>query len=233
MTRINLYPWRADTDERLKKQFIVLISAVNIVVLLVMIVISCIYYFNITAQEASNAYINEELVEMNRKLRQIEQLKSQKEALITRLTVIEEVEHDRYSTVYLFNEMANLINAWVVLKDIKRDGSLIKINGYAGSNGDVAKFLKALESSKYFNTPELNQIKVEQKAPASPNNQTVSIDSTSGLNHLFELQFYQNKPKARVDEATNIKKSKDAKDVKDVKDVNPNKENTNVDKTIK
>lgn len=227
MTRINLYPWRADTDERLKKQFIVLISAINIAVLLVMIIISCVYYFNISAQEASNAYINEELVEMNRKLRQIEQLKSQKDTLITRLTVIEEVEHDRYSTVYLFNEMASLINAWVVLKDIKREGDLVKINGSAGSNGDVAKFLKALESSKYFNAPELNQIKVEQRASATSSNPTIANDSTSGLNHLFELQFYQNKPKARIDEAKNIKKPKD------VKDVNPNKENTNLDKTIK
>ena len=230
MTRINLYPWRADTDERLKKQFIVLISAVNIAVLLAMIVISCVYYFNITAQEASNAYINEELVEMNRKLRQIEQLKSQKDALITRLTVIQEVEHDRYSTVYLFNEMASLINSWIVLKDIKREGSLIKVNGYAGSNGDVAKFLKALESSKYFNTPELNQIKVEQKSPINSSSPMVANDSTSGLNHLFELQFYQNKPKTEIDESKNTQK---AKNVKDAKDVNLNKENTNVDKTIK
>lgn len=202
MTRINLYPWRVELEVRQKKQFIILLSTASIISLLIMIIISVNYSFHINKQADNNEYINSELRKINQQLLVINELKAQKDALVSRLSVIQEIEHDRYDTLTLFNEIVNLINPMVLLREIKRHDNLIKINGMAESNAEVAKFLRALEISPSFRGAELNQIKVDQDfmhttpAAIKPVRELKDNNETTGeeLNHYFELQLYQNYP---------------------------------------
>ncbi len=213
MTRINLYPWREELEERQKKQFIILLSFLSVIMFIAMFVINGIYASYVRNQTENNEYLQSELVKLDRQLREINELKAQKDALISRLGVIQKIENDRYDTLTLFNEIINLINPLIVLKEIKRTDSLVKITGVAESNAEVAKFLRALDISPSFRRTELNQIRVEQDqvAATANNNQQVRTLNTeeehSELTHHFELQFYQIHPQqedqANLDKVNN------------------------------
>ncbi len=195
MTRINLFPWREQLEEQKKRQFILFFSFSNIIIFFIMLITTWSYSSSINYQKENNEYLNNELVVVNKVLRQIDELKAQKQALISRLSVIQRIGSDRYYTLDLFNEIVNLINPMIVLTNIKRTDNSVKLMGVAESNTEVAKFLRALEVSPYFKHAELNQIKVND--PAS---QDVPVGAVSAvpikkeqneLTHNFELQFYQ------------------------------------------
>lgn len=227
MTRINLYPWRVEFEARQKKQFFIILGVTCALTILLMIILSSSYSWAINNQTENNDYLNKEIVEMSRQLREIDELKSQKDALITRLAVIQQIEHDRYHTLNLFNEIVNLINPLIVLKSIKRTENLVKLNGVAESNAEVAKFLRAIEMSSYFSNAQLDQIKVDEpvadpiaKANLNTNSNTsvnqLKLNNTNniikavdqaqvGLTHFFELQFNQNHSNINIDQGSENK----------------------------
>lgn len=192
MTRINLFPWREQLEEQKKRQFILFFMFSNIIIVFIMLITTWSYSSAINSQKENNEYLNSELVVINKVLRQIDELKAQKQALISRLSVIQRIDSDRYYTLDLFNEIVNLINPMIILTNIKRTDNLVKLTGVAESNTEVAKFLRALEVSPYFKRAELNQIKVNDPVTQDVPVGAVPIKKEQNeLTHNFELQFYQ------------------------------------------
>ncbi|MBP9721823.1 MAG: PilN domain-containing protein [Gammaproteobacteria bacterium] len=238
MTRINLFPWREQVEEQKRRQFILLFGLTNIAVIIIMIIMSWSYSHDIKIQTQNNEYLNDELVKVNKSLRQIDELKAQKNALISRLSVIQRIERDRYYTLDLFNEVVNLINPMIVLIKMTRKDNMVKISGAAESNGEVAKFLRALEISPYFKDADLDQIKINQPEEANPGQASVpntvlntaqiggvhNVDlpqkNKNELTHFFDLQFYQ------------IHFNGNGEEIIDNTNTKPNTENTeNIEKT--
>lgn len=182
MTRINLYPWREELIVKQKKNYIILLVSSSICVFLMMLILNMFYSRQIDKQTENNAYINNQVIQTQKKLREISVLKANRQATLARINVLQQLDQDRYSTIHLFNQVIELINPLVVLDTITREDKTIRVSGYAESNTGVAQFLRAIELSNDFHSAELDQIKV--------NINKDKYLSQKGLQHYFELKFF-------------------------------------------
>lgn len=181
MTRINLYPWRLEREEQSKKNFFLLLMVSSVVMFLFNLFSIGYYSHQIEKQTNNNAYINEEIIKTNTKLREISEIKSQIDAILARVSVLQKIDNDRYSTINILNEIIDLINPLIVLNSLSRANNIVSITGHSESNSGVAKFLRAIELSSNFSSAELKQITVlDQK------------QSNSDFQNFFELNFVQN-----------------------------------------
>lgn len=163
MTRINLLDWRAQKREQRKKQFVALLIAG----VLVAAAIFGSGYLGMQGaldnQEARNAYLKQEIVEVDRKIKEIEELERVKNNLLSRMRVIEELQASRSATVHFFDEIVNTLPEGVSLTSIKQSGTAVTIEGTAESNGRVSTYMKNLEGSQWFRDPRLVVIKTSDK----------------------------------------------------------------------
>lgn len=163
MTRINLLDWRAQRREQRKKQFVALMIAG----VLVAAAIFGSGYLGMQGaldnQEARNAYLKQEIVEVDRKIKEIEELERVKNNLLSRMRVIEELQASRSATVHFFDEIVNTLPEGVSLTSIKQSGTAVTIEGTAESNGRVSTYMKNLEGSQWFRDPRLVVIKTSDK----------------------------------------------------------------------
>lgn len=197
MTRINLYPWRAAKEEYKKKQFLIILSCCCFFTLVFSYCQNWFYNIQIAKQESNNQYLNNELILTNKKLRELAKIKSQKQAILDRLSVLQKLDHTRERAIHLINQLVELINPLVVIKKIQRENDLVTISGYSESNNGVAKFLRDIELSPFFHSAELNKIQVM----TGKNEEQGELS----FQHYFELKFYQKfDPEKITDKEENI-----------------------------
>lgn len=180
MTKINLLDWRAQRREQRKKQFIALM-------LTGVVAAAAIFgsgYLGMQGeldnQDARNAYLKQEIVEVDRKIKEIEELEKVKNNLLSRMRVIEELQASRSATVHFFDEIVNTLPEGVTLTAIKQSGAAVTIEGTAESNGRVSTYMKNLEASAWFDDPKLIVIK------ASDNQTLRRSDFTLQVKNLTE-----------------------------------------------
>ena len=163
MTKINLLDWRAQKRELRKKQFIALMIAG----VAVAAVIFGAGYMGMQGaldnQEARNSYLKQEIAEVDRKIKEIEELERVKNNLLSRMRVIEELQASRSATVHFFDEVVNTLPEGVSLVSIKQSGPSVTIEGTAESNGRVSTYMKNLEASEWFEDPKLVVIKTSDR----------------------------------------------------------------------
>lgn len=192
MTRINLYPWRDAKIEEQKQKYIFLLGGSSVITFVFCLSMSWYYSLQVANQESNNEYLNNEIIFTNKKLREISSIKSQKQAILARLSVLQQLDRSRFSAVHLFNEISHLVNPLIVIKKIDRESSKITIQGYSDSNAGIAKFLRDIELSPYFGSAELNEIKV-----VGGEN---SKDENDNSKYFFDMKFVQLETNAEFQE---------------------------------
>jgi type IV pilus assembly protein PilN len=158
-TRINLLDWRQARRERRKKQFFALLAmgvvgAAGIGLSVMMLVSAAV-----DQQKARNQYLKREITEIDRKIREIEDLERTKANLLARMRVIEELQGSRAATVHFFDEIVNTLPEGVNLTFVKQQGTNVTIEGLAESNSRVSTYMKNLDASPWFDDPRLVIIK--------------------------------------------------------------------------
>ncbi|MFP5357771.1 MAG: PilN domain-containing protein [Gammaproteobacteria bacterium] len=158
-TRINLLDWRQERRERRKKQFFALLAmgvvgAAGIGLSVMMLVSAAV-----DQQKARNQYLKREITEIDRKIREIEDLERTKANLLARMRVIEELQGSRAATVHFFDEIVNTLPEGVNLTFVKQQGTNVTIEGLAESNSRVSTYMKNLDASPWFDDPRLVIIK--------------------------------------------------------------------------
>jgi type IV pilus assembly protein PilN len=158
MAHINLLPWRAELRQQKKKEFFTVIGGATLifggVVLLVHIYVASL----IDYQDSRNNILNQEIKIVEGKIKEIKALEKQKEQLIARMKVIEQLQSNRPEVVHLFDELAKVIPEGLYITEIKQKGRQVTIMGKAQSNARVSAFMRRLEASDWFTTPRLDVI---------------------------------------------------------------------------
>lgn len=164
MTKINLLDWRAQRREQRKQRFIALMG-------LAVLVAAGVFgagYLAITnaidLQNARNAYLKQQIAEVDLKIKEIQEIEKVKNNLLARMRVIEELQASRTSTVHFFDELVATLPDGVTLTSIKQSGPLVTIEGAAESNGRVSTYMKNLEASPWFEDPSLVVIKTTESS---------------------------------------------------------------------
>ncbi|QJD71984.1 PilN domain-containing protein [Marinobacterium sp. LSUCC0821] len=161
MTSINLRPWREERNERLQKRFqIHLAIAAAIAAGVVFTSISFLDLMT-SRQEARNAYLNQELVRLDAKLKEITDLKVKRERLLERLNAIQQLQGNRPLIVRTFDEMSRVAPDGVHYTSLTKAGEVAKLDGLAATNEDVSALMRNLNDSEWFGEPTLSKVSLQ------------------------------------------------------------------------
>ena len=133
MPRINLLPWRE--AERKKRQRDFGVALAGGIVAAVVVVLGTIFVYNsmISNQEARNERLTDEIAQLEKSIEEIDGLERQKERLLARMEIIEELQKSRPEIVHLFDEITRQLPEGVYLTGLKQTGSRVEMRGVAQS----------------------------------------------------------------------------------------------------
>jgi type IV pilus assembly protein PilN len=153
--KINLLDWRTELNTLRKNQFF---ATLGIGAALAVGAIGVVYYGVSSAieyQQERNRFLTAQITEMDKKIKEIEELEKVKANLLARMKVIEELQASRAAMVHFFDEILNTLPEGVYIKSLKQAGAAVTILGVAESNNRVSAYMKNIESSRWFAEPRL------------------------------------------------------------------------------
>ena len=153
--KINLLDWRTELNTLRQQQFFATLGlgaalAIGGIIVVYLGVSGAIDY-----QRERNTFLTAQIVEMDRKIKEIEELEKVKANLLARMKVIEELQASRAAMVHFFDEILNTLPEGVYIKSLKQVGPAVTIEGVAESNNRVSAYMKNVESSRWFAEPKL------------------------------------------------------------------------------
>jgi type IV pilus assembly protein PilN len=159
MTRINLLDWRAERRELRKRQFMAMLGIAGVVAVVTLLIAAAIMSHELSYQQQRNQFIKQQIADIDRQIKEIQDLEKVKANLLSRMKVVESLQQSRSATVHFFDEIVNTLPDGVFLTAIKQSGNDITIDGVAESNGRVSAYMKNLDASPWFADPQLVVIK--------------------------------------------------------------------------
>lgn len=158
MIRVNLLPHRAEKRKAQQIQFIAFSVIAIIVGIMIVGFVHVAIMAQIDNQERRNAYLNKEIVILDKQIDEIKKLREQTKSLLARKTVVENLQSTRADVVHLLDQMLRILPDGVYLKSLKQSGNMIALVGYAQSNARVSTLMRSIEDSPWLLAPTLVEI---------------------------------------------------------------------------
>ena len=163
MTKINLLDWRAARRAQRKQQFLVLLGGAAAASLAIVAIAYFVMDQQISHQQDRNAYLQQQIAELEKQIKEIQELQKVKANLLARMRVIEQLQQSRSATVHFFDEIINTLPDGVYLTSIKQSGDGVILDGVAESNGRISAYMKNLDASPWFKDPKLVVIRTNER----------------------------------------------------------------------
>ena len=134
-------------------------------------------YYNamISGQNDRNAYLQQQIAQVDTQIKEIEELDKKKAKLLARKEVIEQLQANRSQMVHLFDSLVRTIPDGVILTSLKQEGDKLTIEGRSQSNARVSSYMRTLESSGWMTNPDLSIIEAKAGDPGLPYAFTLSV----------------------------------------------------------
>lgn len=153
--KINLLDWRTELKTVRQQQFFAMLGGGAAIAIGAILVV----YYGVSGaidhQRERNRFLEQQIVEMDKKIKEIEELEKVKANLLARMKVIEELQASRAAMVHFFDEILNTLPEGVYVKSLRQAGAAVTIEGVAESNNRVSAYMKNIESSRWFADPRL------------------------------------------------------------------------------
>jgi type IV pilus assembly protein PilN len=163
MPRINLLPWREAERKKRQRDFGIAMAGGVVAAVAGILVTIFIYSQMISNQEARNQRLTNEIVELEKSITEIDGLERQKERLLARMEIIEELQKSRPEIVHLFDEIARRLPNGVYLSGLKQTGSRVEVRGVAQSSTRVSALMRAIDASEWMADPEVDRVETTQR----------------------------------------------------------------------
>ena len=157
--RINLLPHREERRKRARQHFYVLAGGVAIIGVLIVVAVHGFYGARIDTQVERNRFLKSENTKLDKEIAEIQKLKDEIQALLARKQVIETLQTDRATTVYMLEQLVRQMPEGVYLKSVTQRGTRINLLGYAQSNARVSTLMRNIEASPWLGNPGLVEVK--------------------------------------------------------------------------
>ena len=174
MARINLLPWRAERRKLRQKEFITLLGLCAAAGVVLWFLLNTYYNNQISGQTERNAYLQDQITQVDKQITEIDELDKKKAKLLARKEVIEQLQANRSQMVHLFDSLVRTIPDGVILTSIKQEGDKLTLEGRSQSNARVSTYMRNLEGSGWMTKPNLSIIEAKEGDPALP--YTFSLD---------------------------------------------------------
>ncbi len=162
-TKLNLLPWREMRQREMDRK-LVGIGTGAAVVMLLLVFQAYLYHSNlIEVQTGRNNFLKEEIKKVEKEIAEIKELKKQRQALISRMNVIYQLQGSRTQIVHVFEDFVRLMPEGIYFKSLVQKGALLSIEGTAQSNARVSALMRNLDESNWFTAPNLEVINVKNE----------------------------------------------------------------------
>ncbi len=185
MARINLLPWREERRKQRQKEFGVMLGLGALAGVVLWFLVNSYYNGQIEGQTERNAFLRDQITQVEGRITEIEELDRQKARLLARKEVIEELQANRSQMVHLFDSLVRTIPDGVVLTSIRQEGAKLTLEGRSQSNARVSTYMRNLEGSGWMTKPDLSIIEAK--------------DGVAGLPYTFSLAVQLANPNAPRD----------------------------------
>ena len=162
MPRINLLPWREAERKQRQRDFGVALAGGVVASIAAILATMFVYSQMINSQEERNQRLTDEIVELEKSITEIDGLERQKERLLARMEIIEELQKSRPEIVHLFDEIARQLPEGVYLTGLKQQGSRLEVRGIAQSSTRVSALMRQVDASEWMTNPEVDRVETTQ-----------------------------------------------------------------------
>lgn len=166
MPRINLLPWREEDRKRRQREFLVAMGGAFVGAVVVLGGLLFAFAQMIDTQQDRNGRLTTEIAELDKSITEIDGLERQKERLLARMEIIEELQRSRPEVVHLFDEMTRQLPEGVYLTGMKQTGSQVELKGVAQSSTRVSALMRNIDGSEWFADPDVQKVETTDKGPA-------------------------------------------------------------------
>lgn len=159
MANINLLPWREWERERRKKEFFTNLVGVLIVAGLAVFGWGSLLDGQIEEQNGRNQMLSGEIAALDTKIAQIANLRKEREELLARMRVIQDLQGNRPVIVRVFDELVRTLSSGVHYTSVTMKDQQLSVDGYAESNNRISSLMRNVDGSDWFARPNLKNIK--------------------------------------------------------------------------
>ena len=161
MPAINLLPWRE--AERLKRQRDFGVALGGAVVAGIAVIMLAVFAYSqmISTQESRNERLTTEIAILDKDIKEIDALERQKERLLARMEIIDQLQKSRPEIVHLFDELSRQLPEGVYLTGMKQTGSRVEIRGVAQSSTRVSALMRQIDASEWLADPEVERVETK------------------------------------------------------------------------
>ncbi len=203
MIAINLLNWREKLRVIQNTRLYVVAGTVAVICMILTLIVYGFVGRLIAAQQSDIVYLSEQMKGVEEKIKELNDLETQKKLLLERQKVVESLQDSRPFVVRLFDGVVRIIPDGIVLDELSRKGNELSLKGTSDSNATIAKMMSNVQALKWVqeaNLGELKSTKADKSTAAQPTaqqgssatNQTgaVSPDDKSDTSRIgFELKI--------------------------------------------
>lgn len=166
MPRINLLPWREEERKKRQRDFLIAMAGSLVAGLFVIALTNLFFSQMISHQRDRNSRLESEIVVLEKSISEIDGLERQKERLLARMEIIEQLQRSRPEIVHLFDEIARQLPEGVYLTGMKQTGSSVEVKGMAQSSTRVSALMRQIDSSQWLTDPDVVKVETTEQGPA-------------------------------------------------------------------
>jgi type IV pilus assembly protein PilN len=156
MPRINLIPWREAERKRKRQEFGVGAVSALFMAGVLAFAVNLQMQGAINDQNERNQFLKDEIAKLDKQIAEIQQLDQQKQRLLARMQVIEQLERSRPEVVHLFDQLVRTLPDGVYLTAVKQNDRKVQLKGIAQSSTRVSSYMRNLDASEWLTDPSLD-----------------------------------------------------------------------------
>ncbi len=158
MPRINLLPWREAERKKRQRDFGVALAGGVVAAVVCVMATMFVYSSMISNQENRNQRLSEEIAHLEKSIEEIDGLERQKERMLARMEIIDQLQKSRPEIVHLFDEVARKLPEGVYLTGMKQQGDKVEVRGVAQSSTRVSALMRQIDASDWMADPEVERV---------------------------------------------------------------------------
>ena len=162
MIRLNLLPHREQKRQARRREFVTLSIGLAILAAAIVALGHVVLGNQTDNQNSRNALIKSEIAKLDEQIKEIDKLREQTLALLSRKQIVETLQTNRTEAVHLIDQVVRQLPDGIYLRLVKQSDNKVTLIGYAQSNARVSTLMRNIESSPWLEKPALVEIKSVQ-----------------------------------------------------------------------
>ena len=157
---VNLLPWREERRQRQRRRAA---TTSAVLVLIAVGIVSGVWWSqdrDLKYQQSRNQYLLNAIAQVEAQLKEIDDIEERKEALLTRMAIIRQLQSERVTLVRGMTELATTIPEGIFFSSLQRSPEGVSLTGMAQSSSRISALMEQLTNTPSFDQPELNVINV-------------------------------------------------------------------------